>query len=200
MDTTSLAYAIDTIWVLLAAFLVFFMQPGFALVEAGFTQSKNAVNILMKNFADFMIASLVFFAVGYGFMFGVGNGFIGMDNFFLSNLENNGIPALAFFLFQTVFAGTTATIVSGAMAELVYRFLTAIADEHHSFYRLGTGFTHGVGQHPADLGAAAQARHTVHQAEQLAGFGDKTGCLELTKTTVITQLDSQATQIFGGQK
>lgn len=117
MDVTDLAYSIDTVWVLLAAFMVFFMQPGFALVEAGFTQSKNAVNILMKNFADFMIASLVFFCVGYAFMFGAGNGFIGLDHFALEGVTNDAIPAYAFFLFQTVFAGTAATIVSGAMAE-----------------------------------------------------------------------------------
>lgn len=117
MDISELAYSLDTVWVLLAAFLVFFMQAGFALVEAGFTQSKNAVNILMKNFADFTIASLVFFCVGYGIMFGAGNGFTGKELFFLHGLQNDAIPGLAFFLFQTVFAGTTATIVSGAMAE-----------------------------------------------------------------------------------
>jgi len=117
MDIAELAYSLDTMWILIAAFLVFFMQAGFALVEAGFTQSKNAVNILMKNFTDFMIASLVFFAVGYGFMFGTGNSVVGWSHFFLKDMENNGSSALAFFLFQTVFAGTAATIISGAMAE-----------------------------------------------------------------------------------
>jgi Amt family ammonium transporter len=117
MDISELARSLDTVWVLLAAFLVFFMQPGFALVEAGFTQSKNAVNILMKNFSDFTVGSLAFFAVGYAFMFGAGNGWIGMEGFFLANISHPSLPPLAFFLFQTVFAATAATILSGAMAE-----------------------------------------------------------------------------------
>jgi len=117
MEISELIYSIDTVWVLLSAFLVFFMQPGFALVEAGFTQSKNAVNILMKNVSDFMMASLVFFAVGYAFMFGDGDGFIGKTGFMLQGITHDGLPPMAFFLFQTVFAGTAATILSGAMAE-----------------------------------------------------------------------------------
>lgn len=112
-----LARSIDTVWVLVSAFLVFFMQAGFALVEAGFTQSKNAVNILMKNVSDFLIASVAFFAIGYGLMFGVGNGFIGMENFFLVGASHSALPVMAFVLFQTAFAGTAATILSGAMAE-----------------------------------------------------------------------------------
>lgn len=116
MDT-EIAYSMNTMWVLVASFLVFFMQAGFALVEAGFTQAKNAVNILMKNFSDFLIASLGFFAVGYAFMFGEGTSFIGMNNFFLEGAVREDIPMLAFFLFQLVFAGTAATILSGAMAE-----------------------------------------------------------------------------------
>lgn len=117
MDTAELIYSLDTVWVLIAAFLVFFMQPGFALVEAGFTQSKNAVNILMKNFVDFTVASLAFFAVGYALMFGAGNDFIGFSHFFLNGATHASLPVMAFFLFQTVFAGTVATILSGAMAE-----------------------------------------------------------------------------------
>jgi Amt family ammonium transporter len=77
MDNLSL----DTVWMLLAAMLVFWMQPGFALCEAGFTRSKNTANILMKNFVDFMFGSLLFFFLGFGFMFGSeGAGFIGMPN------------------------------------------------------------------------------------------------------------------------
>ena len=73
--------SLDTVWMLLAAMLVFFMQPGFALCEAGFTRSKNTANILMKNFVDFMFGSLLFFFLGFGFMFGSeGAGFIGMPN------------------------------------------------------------------------------------------------------------------------
>jgi Amt family ammonium transporter len=112
-----LAYSLNTVWVLVCAFLVFFMQAGFALVEAGFTRAKNAVNILMKNFSDFLVASLAFFAVGYAFMFGGDGDFIGTSGFFLSGATREDIPLLAFFLFQLVFAGTTATILSGAMAE-----------------------------------------------------------------------------------
>lgn len=117
MEMTELVYSLNTVWVLIAAFLVFFMQAGFALVEAGFTRAKNAVNILMKNFSDFLIASLAFFAVGYGLMFGNGSPFVGMDGFFLQGATRDDLPLLAFFLFQLVFAGTAATILSGAMAE-----------------------------------------------------------------------------------
>lgn len=117
METSELVYSLNTVWVLLSAFLVFFMQAGFALVEAGFTQAKNAVNILMKNFSDFLIASLAFFAIGYGLMFGGGTPFIGMSHFFLAGAVREDLPLMAFFLFQVVFAGTAATILSGAMAE-----------------------------------------------------------------------------------
>ncbi len=110
---------VNTIWVLVTAFLVFFMQAGFALVESGFTRAKNTTNIFMKNLMDFVMATIGFWAVGYAFMFGTGNGFIGLSNFFLSNTTDDvaGLPALAFWIFQLVFAGTAATIVSGAMAE-----------------------------------------------------------------------------------
>ena len=114
------AIAIDTIWTLIAAFLVFFMQAGFAMVEAGFTRAKNAGNIIMKNMMDFASGSLVFWAVGFAFMFGSGNSFIGTTGYFLQDSFANlglDIPIAAFFIFQTVFAATAATIVSGAMAE-----------------------------------------------------------------------------------
>jgi Amt family ammonium transporter len=114
-----LTRGLNTAWVLLAAFLVFFMQAGFSLVEAGFTRAKNTVNILMKNVVDFLFATVAYWAVGYAFMYGEGNGFIGFSGFFLGGLEADtaGIPTMAFWLFQLVFAGTAATIVSGAMAE-----------------------------------------------------------------------------------
>lgn len=108
---------LDTVWVLLAAYLVFFMQPGFAMLEAGLTRAKNACNILAKNFMDFAVASLVFFLVGYAFMFGPGNGFIGLSGFGLEGLSSEGIPLWAAWMFQAVFCGTAATIVSGGMAE-----------------------------------------------------------------------------------
>ena len=81
MSVQDLGISLDTVWMLLAAMLVFFMQPGFALCEAGFTRSKNTANILFKNFVDFMVGSVLFWFVGFGFMFGSdGAGFIGMPN------------------------------------------------------------------------------------------------------------------------
>jgi len=115
------ATAVDNVWVLITAFLVFFMQAGFAMVEAGFTRSKNASNIVMKNLMDFAIGSVIFWLFGFAFMFGkdVG-GFIGTSGFFLNDSFKHlglSIPLTSFLMFQTVFAATTATIVSGAMAE-----------------------------------------------------------------------------------
>lgn len=109
---------VDTLWVLLGAMLVFWMQPGFALVEAGMTRSKNTANILMKNFCDFMCGSVLFWIIGFSLMFGSDHGFLGWDGFFFrSNGGNDTLPTAAFFIFQTMFCATAATIVSGAMAE-----------------------------------------------------------------------------------
>lgn len=109
---------VDTLWVLLGAMLVFWMQPGFALVEAGMTRSKNTANILMKNFCDFMCGSVLFWIIGFSLMFGADHGFLGWDGFFFrSNGGNDTLPTAAFFIFQTMFCATAATIVSGAMAE-----------------------------------------------------------------------------------
>ena len=107
------------LWTLVAAALVFFMQAGFAMVEAGFTRAKNAVNIMMKNLVDFSMGSLVFWAIGFGLMFGASStGWFGTSGFFLSDFSPDGDPwVLAFWMFQVVFAATAATIVSGAMAE-----------------------------------------------------------------------------------
>lgn len=117
-SAADMARSIDTIWVLVTAALVFFMQAGFALVEAGFTRSKNSVNILYKNLMDFSVGSVVFWALGFGLMFGADiSGFIGTPDLFFKNGWEGGIPAEAFLIFQTVFAATAATIVSGAMAE-----------------------------------------------------------------------------------
>ncbi|MFP4033129.1 MAG: ammonium transporter, partial [Desulfococcaceae bacterium] len=101
------------------AILVFFMQPGFAMVEAGFTRAKNAVNILMKNLMDFSMGSIMFWAIGFGLMFGTSaGGWFGTSGFFLSDFSPDGDPwVLVFWMFQVVFAATAATIVSGAMAE-----------------------------------------------------------------------------------
>ena len=108
---------LDTVWVLIAAYLVFFMQAGFAMVETGLTRAKNACNILAKNVIDFVVASLVYFLVGYAFMFGEGNAFIGLKGFGLSGFESTNLPLWATWMFQAVFCGTAATIVSGGMAE-----------------------------------------------------------------------------------
>jgi Amt family ammonium transporter len=107
------------IWTLVAAVLVFFMQAGFAMVEAGFTRAKNAINIMMKNLMDFSTGSLAYWAIGFGLMFGVSKtGWFGTSGFFLSDFSPDGDPwVLAFWMFQVVFAATAATIVSGAMAE-----------------------------------------------------------------------------------
>lgn len=109
----------NVVWTCVAAFLVFFMQAGFAMVEAGFTRAKNAVNIIMKNLMDFSVGSIAFFAVGFGLMFGSGNGFIGGDQFAMGLGEARDVASWdwTFLIFQTVFAATAATIVSGAMAE-----------------------------------------------------------------------------------
>ena len=107
------------LWTLVAAALVFFMQAGFAMVEAGFTRAKNAVNIMMKNLMDFSLGTLGYWAIGFGLMFGVSaTGWFGTSGFFLSDFTPDGDPwVLAFWMFQVVFAATAATIVSGAMAE-----------------------------------------------------------------------------------
>jgi ammonium transporter, Amt family len=107
------------VWTLIAAALVFFMQAGFAMVETGFTRAKNAINIIMKNLMDFAVGSIVFWAVGFGIMFGATTtGWFGTTGFFLSDFTPGGDPwVLAFWMFQVVFAATAATIVSGAMAE-----------------------------------------------------------------------------------
>lgn len=127
--------SIDTIWILLTAFLVFFMQAGFAMVETGFTRAKNSVNIIMKNLMDFSLGTLLFFFVGYGLMFGdSAGGFIGTNGFLLSIINPANTQNFAIWIFQAVFAATAATIVSGAMAErtkfksyLVYTvFITAL--------------------------------------------------------------------------
>lgn len=117
-------YMADTLWVLVAAFLVFFMQAGFAMVESGFTRAKNAVNILMKNLMDFSMGSIAYWAIGFAIMFGTGGWFMGTSGWFVpsdsstfDSLEWSSVPTYAAWLFQLVFAATAATIVSGAMAE-----------------------------------------------------------------------------------
>lgn len=125
----------DFVWTILAAVLVLLMQAGFSLIEVGMTRAKNAVNICMKNIMDLSMGSLAFWLVGFGIMFGPSGGWFGTGSFMLSDYATDQDPWLyAFWIFQTVFAATAATIVSGAVAErtkfsvyIMYSiFLTAI--------------------------------------------------------------------------
>ena len=113
--------SVNTIWVLLGAALVFFMQAGFSMCEAGFTRAKNTGNILMKNLMDFCIGTPCFWLVGFGIMFGAGTKLFGwIDPMIMKDYSHvlpTGVPLWAFAIFQTVFCATSATIVSGAMAE-----------------------------------------------------------------------------------
>ncbi len=112
--------SVDTIWVLLGAALVFFMQPGFCMVEAGLTRAKNAGNIVMKNLMDFALGAIVFWVIGFGIMQGTDiAGVIGTPDFLIRGDygRDGSYPSWAFVIFQTVFCATAATIVSGAMAE-----------------------------------------------------------------------------------
>lgn len=130
-DFQNLKIAVDTLWVALAAFLVFFMNAGFGMLETGFCRQKNAVNILSKNLIVFAVATIAYWVAGFAFMFGNGtvdgsNGFIGLSGFFLqgdssnfSALDWTVVPLAAKFLFQLAFAATAATIVSGAVAERI---------------------------------------------------------------------------------
>jgi Amt family ammonium transporter len=111
----------DILWTCVAAFLVFFMQAGFALVETGFTRAKNACNIIMKNLMDFGIGTMAFYFVGFGLMFGATKGgWMGMDHFMFDAKTHSTASenwGWAFLIFQTVFCATAATIISGAVAE-----------------------------------------------------------------------------------
>ncbi|MCP2731902.1 ammonium transporter [Limnofasciculus baicalensis] len=133
----SLKVALDTVWVMVAGMLVFFMNAGFGMLETGFCRQKNAVNVLTKNLIVFALSTIAFWSIGFGLMFSNGGGFIGTSGgFFLSGADNSpamgdayegifkslnwtGVPLMAKFFFQLVFAGTAATIVSGAVAERI---------------------------------------------------------------------------------
>jgi Amt family ammonium transporter len=129
--------AVDTVWVLICGFLVFFMQAGFGFLEAGFVRSKNVVNIMAENLMDTTMTTVGFIILGFGLMFGTGNAFFGTEYFFLQGLPDVwpglAIPSLAFFFFQFAFCAAAATIASGLMAErtdfkadLAYSFLTGL--------------------------------------------------------------------------
>jgi len=170
---------LDTIWILITAFLVFFMQAGFAMVETGFTRAKNAVNILMKNLIDFCIGSMLFFLVGYGLMFGndVG-GFIGNDKFIISIIGSSDTSLFVSYLFQAVFAATAATVVSGAVSErikfknyLIYSvFITAFIYPVVGHWIWGGGWL-------ADLGMIDFAGSTV--VHSVGGWAGLAGAIML---------------------
>ncbi len=159
MEITKIVTSINTVWVLVATALVFFMQAGFAMVETGFTRAKNASNIIMKNLMDFVVGSLIFWILGFTLMFGKDvNGFIGVGSLFsLGSFEHLGlgIPKEAFLIFQTVFCATAATIVSGAMAErtkfssyLVYSFvISAVIYPVVGHWIWGGGWLSNLGFH-----------------------------------------------------
>ncbi len=136
-ESEAIVSAIDTVWVLVAAFLVFFMQAGFGFLEAGFVRSKNVVNIMAENLMDTTMTTVGFIILGFGLMFGAGNAFFGLEWFGLQGIPDIypglTIPTLAFFFFQFAFCAAAATIASGLMAErtdfkadLVYSFLTGL--------------------------------------------------------------------------
>lgn len=183
---------VDTVWVLFTAFLVFWMNAGFALVESGFCRSKNTVNILAKNFVVFAISAIAYYFIGFGLMFGDGNSFIGLKGFMMLGADNSpatgdayqgifsalnwtGVPLEAKFFFQLVFAGTAATIVSGAVAErikyqayLLFAFLlVAFVYPVTGHWIWGGGFLSGMGFH--DFAGSTQV-HSVGGWAALLGI------------------------------
>ena len=132
MKAADIVNPMNTAWTLVAAFLVFGMQVGFTMLEAGFCRSRETVNVLMECIVDTCLCGILFYAIGFAFMFSHGNGFIGYHWFFLqgapATYETTGVAFLAFWIFQFAFADTCSTITSGAMigrtgfvGDLVYR-------------------------------------------------------------------------------
>jgi Amt family ammonium transporter len=168
--------ALSTLWILLAAVLVFFMQAGFGMVEAGLIRSKNAANVLMKNLMDFCFAALGFFIFGYAIAYGSDGLIFGTDGWFMFGAESpvEGLPTEVFWLFQAVFAGTAATIVSGAMAErmkfvayLTYSFLlTAFVYPIIAHWVWGGGWLAGLNFHDF---AGSTVVHAVGGVAALVG-------------------------------
>src|SRR5690348_8471284 len=118
-ETPAYVNPMNTMWTVVAAFLVFFMQAGFMMLEAGFARTREVVNILLECIVDTALCGLLFWAIGFAFMFGNGNGWIGHEFFFLNGAPTTygttGVAFMAFFLFQFAFADTCSTITSGAM-------------------------------------------------------------------------------------
>lgn len=174
-----LAANLDTLWILITAFMVFFMQAGFAMVETGFTRAKNSVNILMKNLIDFCIGSVLFLLIGFGLMFGRdAGGFIGISSFTLKISGETSASIFAFWIFQAVFAATAATIVSGAVAE-------RIKFKNYLIYSIFiTGFVYPVAGHwiwgggwLADMGMVDFAGSTV--VHSVGGWAGLAGAIVL---------------------
>jgi len=166
--------SVDTMWVLIAAALVFFMQAGFAMVETGFTRAKNAGNIIMKNLMDFCIGTPTFWLVGFGIMFAGSGSFIGGLDFMVRGNYDSAFPTMAFLIFQTVFCATAATIVSGAMAErtkfsayCLYSFLiSAVIYPISGHWIWGGGWLAQLGFHDF---AGSTAVHMVGGVASLVG-------------------------------
>jgi len=183
LTSAELKVMADTVWVLMTAFLVFWMNAGFALVESGFCRSKNTVNILAKNFIVFAISAVGYWLSGFALMFGDGTSWLGLSGFFLAGADNSpatgdayqgvysaiawtGVPLEAKFFFQLVFAGTAATIVSGAVAErikfqsyLLFSFLlVALVYPLTGHWIWGGGFLAAMGFH--DFAGSTQV-HSV---------------------------------------
>jgi len=158
MEMAELVQKIDMVWVLVAAVLVFAMQLGFALVECGFTRAKNSANIIMKNLMDFSIGSVAYYVVGFGLMFGAtAGGLVGVTGLFRPETMGleifDALTPSVFIIFQTVFAATAATIVSGAMAErtqfrayVIYSFIiTLVIYPISGHWAWGGGWLGGLG-------------------------------------------------------
>jgi Amt family ammonium transporter len=178
-----LAAAIDMLWLVLAGSLVFFMQAGFALVETGLTRAKSATNIIMKNLMDFCIGSIVFWMIGWGFMYGADRfgGWLGFSEFFKGPAQDPVFYRNWFF--QVVFAATSATIVSGAMAErtrfksyLIYTaFISAFIYPIAGHWSWGGGWLSALGFHDF---AGSTVVHSVGGWAALVGaaiLGPRTG-------------------------
>lgn len=162
-----LKMTLDTLWVVLGGILVFWMQAGFAMVETGFTRAKNAGNIIMKNLMDFALGSIIYWILGFGLMFGHSfHGLIGTSMFLGGGDVGNGIEPNAFMFFQVVFCATSATIVSGAMAErtkfsayLIYSFvISAVIYPISGHWIWGGGWLAQLGFHDF---AGSTAVHSV---------------------------------------
>ena len=158
MEMAELVQKIDMVWVLVAAVLVFAMQLGFALVECGFTRAKNSANIIMKNLMDFSIGSVAYYVVGFGLMFGAtAGGLVGVTGLFRPETMGleifDALTPSVFIIFQTVFAATAATIVSGAMAErtqfrayVIFSFIiTLVIYPISGHWAWGGGWLSGLG-------------------------------------------------------